>query len=282
MKERLFAILFLTATFQTFGQTDFLKSYKTADSLVASKNYFDAYSIFKEIEPEIDNNDTLYSYVLWYYTTTTTQLEAQNAMAERWESAVKFGLEALTLIEKGKSLFDESFASSEYWMHKNLVVAYNGLGQIENAQKHKEFLYKAYKKKELPDGINEYFNFSFFKWKDKNIWGYEWYPELPTNRSSSSFTKDVYYVYSTNPDGTDKDQLFRFHVLMFHQDTKNPKFDYLLEIQQESESELISGSYYRYTYQEKIDYIKLKKDVIEILENNIQPDSRRTIPKRSN
>ncbi|MDD3773652.1 MAG: hypothetical protein PHC38_13490, partial [Weeksellaceae bacterium] len=75
-------------------------------------------------------------------------------------------------------------------------------------------------------------------------------------------------------------QLFRFHVLMYHQDSKNAKFDYLLEKQMETDEATISGSYYQYTYKENIDYKKLKDDIKEIVTKEIEPSSRRTIPKR--
>ncbi|MEZ4805201.1 MAG: hypothetical protein R2852_06895 [Bacteroidia bacterium] len=153
---------------------------------------------------------------------------------------------------------------------KNLIVSYFGLGQIEKAKKHKDILYKAYKQKKLPEGIDGYFNFHFFKFKDKNIWGYEWYPKLPKDRISSSFTKIVYYVYSTNPDGTDNEQLYRFHVLMFHKISKETKFDYLLVKKVETDKGLISSSYYQYTYLEDIDYKKLSDDIKEILTNEIE------------
>ena len=199
-------------------------------------------------------------------------------MNEQYENSLKYGLEALRLIEIGKKYFDKEFASREFWMHKNLVVSYFGLGQLDKFQKHKDILYKAYKKKKLPEGIDEYFNFSFFKWEDKNIWGYEWYPELGDPETKGSFTKIVVYVYSTNEDGSDNEQLFRFHVKKFHKfNAKSVSFDYLLEKQYDTEKENISGSYYNYTYNSKIDYIKLKSDILEILKNDIQPDSRRII-----
>jgi len=74
---------------------------------------------------------------------------------------------------------------------------------------------------------------------------YGWYPELPENRFSSSFTKLVYYVYSTNSDGSDKDQLYRFHVLIFHKEPKEGTFDYILEKHTRKDGAEISGTYYQ-------------------------------------
>ena len=114
----------------------------------------------------------------------------------------------------------------------------------------------------------------FFKFEDKNIWGYEWFADLPKDRYSSSFTKVIYYVYSTNPDGSDKDQLYRLHVLMFH--GANENFDYVLTKRLEKATEETSGTLYSYTYKEDIDFEKLKNDVKEVLKGNLQPDTKST------
>jgi len=164
-------------------------------------------------------------------------------------------------------------------MIKNIIVSNFGLEKIQQTDQYKKMLYDSYKQKTLPEGIDGFFNFDYFTLDGKNIWGYEWYPELPDNRFSSSFTKVVYYVYSQNSDGSDKDQLYRFHVLMFHQDSKNTKFDYILERQQEINNQNVSGSYYSFVYTKDIDYLKLKQDVKNIILNKLEPDTRRTIQK---
>ncbi len=278
--KKIIGILLLGFTTIVYGQTNLISKFQKADSLIETNDLTEAYPILKNIEQQCNKKDTIYDYILWGYAYVVTQLEQENRMSEQFDSSLLYGLEALKLIGKGKSRFDREFAAKEYWMTKNIIVSYFGLGKIKKAEKHKKVLYKAYKAKKLPEGIDGYFNFSFFKWKDKNVWGYEWYPELPSDRFASSFTKIVYYVYSTNSDGSDNEQLFRFHVLMFHQNPKGAKFDYILERQMEKDGMRISGSYYKYLYKENIDYTKLKNDIIEILEKDIQPDSRRIIQTR--
>ncbi len=279
MKKTL-TILLLTISAVTFGQTEILRKYQTADSLLQADNFSEAYNILKEIEPKCDKKDTLYSYILWYYVGATSELEKQNRTAERFDKSLQFGIEALKLIEKGKPYFDEKFALREYWMQKNIVVSYFGLGQLDNALKHKDILYQAYKDKKLPDGLDEYFNFTFFKWEDKNVWGYEWYPELGDPETKGSFSKIVYYVYSTNSDGTDKDQLYRLHVLKFHKLDNSIKFDYVLTKRLETATNEVSGTLYAYTYDKKIDYVKLQADIKEVLKGNYEPDTKSTIKKK--
>jgi hypothetical protein len=94
------------------------------------------------------------------------------------------------------------------------------------------------------------------------------------------YTKIIYLVYSTKPDGSDDKQLFRFHILKYHRlEDTNLKYDYVLERQTDTETERLWGSYYKYTYHKKIDYLKLKKDIVEILENNSEPNIERRIKR---
>ena len=279
MRKRLTILLLIIST-TTFAQTEILKKYQSADSLLQGNNFAEAYHILKEIEPRCDSKDTLYSYILWYYAATTSELEKQYRTAEKFEISLTFGLEALKLIEKGKAFFDAKFAMREYWMYKNIIVSYFGLGQMDKALKYREILYKAYKEKKLPDGIDKYFNFSYYKWDNKNIWGYEWYPELGDKETEGSFSKIVYYVYSTNADGSDKDQLYRLHVLKFHKLDNSVKFDYVLTKRLETATDEVSGTLYSYTYDKKIDYIKLQADIKEVLKGNYEPDTKSIIKKK--
>jgi len=164
-------------------------------------------------------------------------------------------------------------------MIKNVIVSYFGLGNYEKCQEYKNMLYEAYNSKTLPDGINEYFNFDYFRLDNVNIWGYEWFEELPKDRNSKSFSKVVYYIYSTNPDGSDKDQLYRLHVLMFH--GNNKEFDYVMTKRLETAKEEIAGTLYSYTYKEDIDYEKLHNDVIQIIKGNLEPDTKRISKKKN-
>ncbi len=272
--NKLITFLFLIASNFCFGQTEILRKYQMADSLMQSNDFKAAYNIYKDIEPKCDKKDTIYNDILWYYTSMVTQVEKAYRDNQQFDSSLYYGLEALKLIEKSKPYFDEKFASRQYFMTKNIVVSYFGLGQLENVKKYKDILYKAYKDTALPKGLDEYFNFDFFKWEDKNIWGYEWFEELPEDRFSKSFTKIVYYVYSTNPDGTDKDQLYRLHVLMFHNIDPSSKIDYVLTKYLVTAKQEKSGTLYAYTYTKDIDYKKLQADIKEVLKGNYQPNTK--------
>jgi len=277
MKKISFLILILTPIIG-FSQIDFLNKYNEAENLLQTNQIDTAFVKFYELEKSLPINDTLYEYVLWYKVTTATYLEEINRSQEKFKKSLEFGIKALNGIEKGKNIFDEEFAKREYFMTKNIAVSNYGLENFDEGKKWKKRMYDAKKNNLLPDGIDEFFNYDFFKFEDKNVWGYEWFAELPDDRFSSSFTKVVYYVYSTNPDGSDKDQLYRLHVLMFHGDNDN--FDYVMDKRLETATEEVSGTLYAYTYKKDIDFEKLKNDVKEVLKGNLQPDTRRTMTKR--
>ena len=114
MKKALFIFL-LFAINSAFAQTDIAAKYNQAESLVQKNNYADAYKILKELEAKWDKKDTLYTYILWYYTGTATQIEKSFREKEKFDSSLAYGLEALQLIQKGKPYFDEKFAAAELY-----------------------------------------------------------------------------------------------------------------------------------------------------------------------
>jgi len=272
--KKIYCFILLLTPVIGFSQNHLLDEYSKAENFLQLNQIDSAYVKFKNVENRLIKNDTLYEYALWYRTITATHLEKINRLNERFDKSLEFGLDALDGIEKGKEFFDNEFAKREYFMMKNIIVSQYGLSNFEEGKKMKAKMYEAKKNKLLPDGLDEYFNYDFFKLENKNIWGYEWFAELPENRYSSSFTKVIYYVYSTNPDGSDKDQLYRLHVLMFHGDGKN--FDYVMTKRLETATEDIAGTLYDYTYKEDIDFEKLKNDVIQIIKGNLKPDTKRT------
>lgn len=273
-------LLILLCSFTLFGQDNTFEKYAGLQRYFDGENMEEVYHSSKALKTQMPQSDSLYHNVIWYYTTAATSLEQESRKKEDFTTALKYALEALSVIRENKMSFDESFRAREYWMIKNIIVSYFGLNKLKEARAYKDFLYKAYDEKKLPEGLDGYFNFDYFTIDHKNIWGYEWYPRLPENRFATSFTKVIYYVYSQNEDGSDKDQLYRLHVLMFHQDSKDPRFDYILERKMDTDSTLVSGSYYNYVYKKDINYLKLREDVKSIILNKTEPDTRRVNAKK--
>lgn len=274
MRKITFLLLILVPIIGS-SQNSNLKAYLEAKNFLNNNKIDDAYLKFKKLESILPKSDTLYAYTLWFKVLSGTYLEEENRMQQKFDTSLQFATETLNDIEKDALLFEESYARRKYFMIKNIIVANYGLENFDEGKKWKEKLYEANSKSLLPDGIDGSFNFDYFKFEDKNIWGYEWFAPLPKDRFASSFTKVVYYVYSTNPDGSDKDQLYRLHVLMFH--GSNEKFDYVMDKRLENAAgNEVSGTLYSYTYKEDIDFKKLKNDVKEILKGNLKPDTKRT------
>ncbi|MCF6129077.1 hypothetical protein L1S35_05280 [Flavobacterium sp. AS60] len=272
MKKALILILIFFSS-KALSQNNSLSEYQKATILLQTNNIDSAYFKFKSLERNLPKNDTLYSYSLFYYTVTATELEKENRLKEKFDKSLAFGLEAFEAIEKGLQYFDSEFKKRKYFMMKNIVISNFGLENFSEAKKWKEKLYTAKINNELPEGIDQYFNFDYFTFEKKNIWGYEWFHELPKDRFGSSFSKVVYYVYSTDENGNDKDQLYRFQVLMFH--ASNSSFDYVLTKRLETAKNEVSGTLYAYTYKEDIDFGQLQLDIKEILKGNINPEKRK-------
>lgn len=270
--KKLFKCIFLLLSINCLSQETPVSGFNRAEKLVLEEKFAEAYPILIKLETTVPVTDTLYRGIIWYAAASATTLEAQYRLKEDFNNSLKYGIEALSYVNKGLDYFDANFAARQYWLTKNIIVSCFGLKKYDEAKKYKQLLYDAYKAGALPEGIDGYFNFDFFKWEGKNIWGYEWYPELGDPETEGSFSKIVYYVYSTNPDGSDKDQLYRLHVLKFHKSGNSVPFDYVLTKRLETAKNEVSGTLYSYTYKKEIDYVKLKADIIEVLKGNLEPD----------
>ncbi len=264
--EKVIHLLLIIATMIPFGcayaQSD--PHERHIDSLCQSGLFDEAYQYAKQRWQGLPaDKSRTYKDATFDYYRTAYMLEMAYRYQENFGEALKLDEEMLTLMKP----------ETDYFAIRNKIVCYSGLGNYKKAAENRALLYKAHKKNKLPCEYElcHYYNFDFFKIDTLNIWGYEWYDELPKNRFSTSFTKVVYYVYSTNPDGSDKDQLYRLHLIMFH-GTDMP-FDYIMTRYISTENSEIRSSMYEYTYKENIDYEKLHNDVIEIVKGGKKTDT---------
>lgn len=272
----LLASILLVIPHTTSAQTE--ADYQYVDSLAKAGQPEQAYLFAKEKHLSCSPSNPEYSDAVVFHFEVANYYEMMLRREENFDKALKINQEIFDMIEQYKKSFNENFAAFKYFVYRNLTVCYTGLGKYADAQKYRNLLYKAQKKDDLPCDYElcHYFNFDFFKVDTLNVWGYEWYDALPKDRFSTSFTKIVYYVYSTDADGNDKDQLYRLHVLMFH-GTGMP-FDYIMDKRITTEEGEISGSMYSYTYKENIDYQKLHNDVLEIVREDKKTDTQRFAP----
>jgi hypothetical protein len=258
-------ILCLLFTAPVLGQDALSKAYFKADSLVKAGNTEAAISIYSQLTTKMTTADTIYNYVLWYYNNALASMEEQYRMREQYDSALMYAFKALPLIQQSANRFDVDFKEREFWMYKNVIVNYFGLNKLDSAKIYQDKLYTLRDLNMLPEVLEDYYNFEFFRWNDKNVWGYEWYPELGDPETQGSYSKIVYYIYSTNPDGSDKEQLYRMHVLKFHKLNEDSKIDYVMTYRFEGEKGEVSKTLYNYTYSNPLNYAQIRKDVRAIL-----------------
>ena len=62
---------------------------------------------------------------------------------------------------------------------------------------------------------------------------------------------------------------------MFHKIDESTKFDYVLTKRLETATNEVSGTLYAYTYDKKIDYVKLGADIKEVLKGNYEPGKKK-------
>ena len=265
----LFLILILAITPPALSQTD--ADFQFIDSLIAAGEYEQARHFATDKYQQISTNAAEYSDVLRLLLAVNWSCEYWLRMNCDYSNSLSINKELEHLINQNKKFIRQDLL---YFIYRNMTVNHTGLGQYDEAQKYRDLLYKAHKKGKLPcdEELCHYYNFDFFRIDTLNIWGYEWYDKLPKDRFSTSFTKVVYYVYSTHPDGSDKDQLYRLHLIMFH-GTDMP-FDYIMEKHISTENGEMRSSMYDYTYKENIDYEKLHNDVMKIIKGGNQTDTR--------
>ncbi|MBS1636873.1 MAG: hypothetical protein JST26_13230 [Bacteroidetes bacterium] len=279
MKKIVTLIALLLSTLLS-GQTSLETLFEKADSAFFDyKNYPLALDLYKQIEKQISPSDKDWNYTINKIARSLFLLESDSRKDPK--KSIDLSEQYIEFADKNKQYLDTVLYEKKYFMYKNIVVGYFALNQIDKAKIYQDKLYGFYKQKVLPKGIDEYYNFEFFQWDGKNVWGYEWFEDLPEDRFSRSFSKIVYYIYSTNPDGTDKDQLYRLHVLMFHKTDASTPFDYVLTKRLETATNEVSGTLYAYTYTKDIDFNKLRHDIREVLKGNYEPDTKSEVKKKN-
>ncbi|MDD2984048.1 MAG: hypothetical protein PHQ74_11750 [Crocinitomicaceae bacterium] len=268
MKNVLVFFLLLTP-FLIFSQNDNLTQYQKAVDYNTINQPDSAYHLFRKLENHILKSDSLYPFLLTNKVLSIIELEKESRLSEKFQESLDYGLEALKAFQELKGRVSEELVKKEYLIIKNVIISSFGLGDFEGAKEWKALLYHAQKASLLPKTMAASFNFDFFTVDDLNVYGYEWYAEYPKSPyDKSNFTKVIYYVYDTNPDGSDKQQLFRLNLEKFNGTARN--MDYVLTKKIGSGPNETSVTLYAYPYVKNIDYQKLQNDVREIAGGNIK------------
>jgi hypothetical protein len=67
--------------------------------------------------------------------------------------------------------------------------------------------------------------------------------------------------------------------LKFHTIDDSVKFDYILTARWDNDGHEVSKTLYKYTYSKKIDYLKLRNDIEEVIRNNDKADAEKELKK---
>lgn len=251
----------------TFGQK-LDQLFQNADvSYFDKKDYQTALELYKGIKAQLKSTDKDYPYTVNKIATSLFNLEQEADKKDDFSKSLEFSNEFIDLIDVEAKYIEPKLAAKKYWMYKNIIVAYFGLDQRDKAKSYQDKLYDAYKNKQLPEGINEYYNFEKFVYNNQNVWGYEWFAALGDKETKGSFSKQIYYVYSRDDKGNNKDQLFTLETAKVKK-LKNTEPDFVLTKRFYSATDKLSESIWSSTFNNPVDYIKLHNAVVDYLKGN--------------
>jgi hypothetical protein len=245
--------------------------YNQANTLADDGQIEKAYLIVDSLLKVVDQKDTLYSYVLFSAGAMTAKMAMEFTTSQKWKEGINYGNAFLSLYNDNKEFFDTQLEGRLYWVYKNLLVSSRALKLTAAFDKYRKLLYDAYKKGGvLPDPLDQYFNFEFFTWNGLNVWGYEWYPEIGDPETKGSYSKHVYYIYSTKANGDDDKQLFTLQTVKVHK-IDDKQDDYVLTFRRYSENGDYSKTHWKATFKDPVDYDKLHDAVVDYLDTMIKP-----------
>jgi len=278
MKITLASILLLFC-FSSIGQVSFENLIQKADSAYFDfKDYNTALNLYEQIKGQLKPNDKDYNYILDKVAKSIFYLESEVSNKNDWQKSILLSQKFIDLITKEGISLSKELVQKKYWMYKNIVVGNYGLGQKDIAKTYQDILYQAYKKMQLPDGLNKYYCFEKFVYNNQNIWGYEWFAQLGDKETQGSFSKQVYYIYSRDNSGNDKDELYTLQTVKIHK-LNNTEPDFVLTKRTNNGKQEISESIWTATFTDPIDYKKLHDAIVEYLKGNLQPNTKLIINK---
>lgn len=272
-----FTLLLAAPTFM-LAQTEHQKKIEESSVFFQNKDYPNALKLLRELHTEVDRQDSTFATVAYGLSSSLFYALLDAKKNNNRETIVLLAPEFITVLEQDKDVLDTSLQEKKYWAYKDIIVAYFGLGQREKAKPYQQKLYDAYKKKELPDGIDQYYNFEKSTYNNQNVWGYEWYAELGDKETEGSFSKHVYYIYSQDKEGKDKDLLFTLETVKVHKFT-NDEPDFVLTKRVVGNGQERSNTIWSYTFENPVDYEKLHNAVFEFLAGDAEPTTT-TIQKK--
>ena len=267
----LFSVLGASASFSQ----DYRQQFQDAGKLFETGKIDEALEAIRNLDQTKELQGELKKDVRWALVGALTALGKQAREKQDWATSKIYTEEAIKVLESSTNEFEGEFRdklnSRKFWAIKNLILSCSGLDEDAEADTYRKKLYEAYRTKVLPKGLDKNFCFEFYRANGKNIWGYEYYPNLGEVGAKDGHTKFVYYVFSTKEDGTDKDPLYRFHVSELRKVTKADKSAYVLSKRQSSDDGKESRqTLYEFIYADPVDIKKLRADIRKLVTENAE------------
>jgi hypothetical protein len=280
MKRLSALILLILFNCQLFAQNDLDQDLKKAKKYYKNGSYGNSVKILRQVLWVAEKSDTMFytevvnglCYSLYHNLHEMVLLETQ------WDSVISLSKEYLKIIKEDSIFANPELQSKKYWIYKNLIVAHHGIGDTLVSEKYRKLLYEAKKQDILPEGLANYFNFEKIVYKDLNIWGYEWFAELGDKETEGSFSKHVYYIYSRDSKGKDKEQLYTLETVKIHKFSGSEP-DFVLTKRIYSKDSEKSQTLWTYTFRNPIKYSELHQVILEFLNNNTKPETETIIKK---
>lgn len=255
------------------AQSGQLQKLKDAFGYLDKRDFSNSLKLFRELHSQVDRTDPSFSYVASGTAESLFSMLLDVMKRNDWKWTIDLSNEFLKLLEEDASVLDPSWLKKKHWVHKDLVVAHFGLGQWDLAKRYQDLLYDAYHKNQLPEGIDRQYNFEKFVHNGMNVWGYESYGPLEASGQGTSFSKHVYYVFSRDAEGNDKDSLFTLETVKVHKLTEDlPDFVLTKRVYQKDQVE--TETYWAFTFNDPIDYEELHRRIVEFLNGGFTPDSK--------
>lgn len=262
----------LTIPILTFGQTSQQKL-QEANAFLDDKDYVNSLKLFREIYAQVNHKDTTFNSVAYGLCASLFYTIIDKKAKDDWNATADLSVEFIKVLRDDKDFIPKGLQEKKYWAYKDLVVAYFGLEQRDKAKPYQKKLYDAFKKKQLPEGIEHCYNFEKIVHNNQNVWGYEWFAELGDKEAEGSFSKQVYYIYSQDSLGRDKDQLFTLETVKIHK-LKKDEPDFVLTKRVYDKKKEQSETIWTYTFDSPIDYEKLHNAIVEYLKGRVKTDTR--------
>jgi hypothetical protein len=257
------------------GQTYDINKLKEAYDRLEKKDYVSSLKLFQEIYTRADKSDRNFRDIAYGRSASLFYGLVDVMKRDDWNKAIELADGLIKALDADKDVLDPVLLDKRYWATKDLIVAYFGLGQRNKARPFQAVLYEAYEQKRLPEGLDRAYNFEKFVHDGLNVWGYESYAELPDLEPGTSFSKHVYYVFSRDDRGNDKEELFTLETAAVHKLTPDLP-DFVLTKRIRGGESLRSETYWEFTFNDPVDYEKLHQAVIEILKGGAKPSSTST------